>query len=128
MEKGVEHFEKVIFPLFQKIKKIHHYPKEQMSLVTMDTSKGAYSEGILKELCVKKNCGLFIVLHNLANKFQPFNISVHKAAKSFVSKNITWIANGVSNQLKRGTSPCDVKITLQLGIVKPLDAKWIVEL
>ena len=55
MEKGVEHFEKVVFPLFQKIKKIHHYPKEQMSLVTMDTSKGAYSEGILKELCVKKN-------------------------------------------------------------------------
>ena len=55
MEKGVEHFEKVIFPLSQKIKKIHHYPKEQMSLVTMDTSKGAYSEGILKELCVKKN-------------------------------------------------------------------------
>ena len=34
----------------------------------------------------------------------------------------------MSNQLKRGISPCDVKIPPQLGIIKPLHAKRIVEL
>ena len=38
------------------------------------------------------------------------------------------MANEVSNQLKCGISTCDVKVALQLGIIKPLHAKWIVEL
>ena len=40
----------------------------------------------------------------------------------------TGMVNEVSNQLKRGLSPCDVKISLQLEIIKLLHAKWIVEL
>ena len=38
------------------------------------------------------------------------------------------MTNEVSNQLKRGISPCDVKAALQLRIIKPLHAKSIVEL
>ena len=34
----------------------------------------------------------------------------------------------MSNQLQHDISPCDVKIDLVLGIIKPLHAKWIVEL
>ena len=33
MGKAVEHFEKVIFPFFQKTKEEYNYAKEQMSLV-----------------------------------------------------------------------------------------------
>ena len=40
----------------------------------------------------------------------------------------TWMVNEVSNQLKRGLSPCDVKISLPLEIIKLLHAKWIAEL
>ena len=39
MEKAIEYFEKIIFPFFQKTTGKHHYPKEQMSLVVMDTFK-----------------------------------------------------------------------------------------
>ena len=38
------------------------------------------------------------------------------------------MVNEVSNQLKRGLSPCDVKIAFQLEIKKPLNARWIAEL
>ena len=38
------------------------------------------------------------------------------------------MANEMTNQRKRGISPCDVKFALQLGIIKLLHAKWIVEL
>ena len=128
MEKAVEHFEKVIFPFFQKTKEEYNYPKEQMSLVIMDTFKGQ-DNNVLKELCEKNFCEVVIVPHNLTNKFQPLDISVNKAAKSFISEKYnTWMAKEVSNQLQREISPCDVKIDLNLGIIKPLHAKWIVEL
>ena len=124
LEKAVEHFEQVIFPFLQKTKEKHGYPKEQMSLVIMDAFKGQ-DNIVLKELCTTNFCEIVIVPHNLTNKFQPLDISVNKAAKSFISEKYnTWMAN----QLKRGISPCDVKVALQLGIIKPLHAKWIVEL
>ena len=56
-------------------------------------------------------------------------MSVSKAAKSFISKkNNTWMAKELSNQLQHKISPCDVKIDLNLGIIKLLHAKWIVKL
>ena len=82
MEKVADHFEKVIFPFFQKTKEMYNYPKEQMSLVITDTFKGE-DNNVLKELCEKNFCEVVIVPHNLTNKFQPLDISVIKAAKSF---------------------------------------------
>ena len=38
------------------------------------------------------------------------------------------MAKRVSNQVQREISPCDVKIDLNLRTIKPLHAKWIVEL
>ena len=37
--KAIEHFEKVVLPFLQKIKVENGYPKEQMSLIIMDTFK-----------------------------------------------------------------------------------------
>ena len=99
-----------------------------MSLVLMDTFK-SQDKDVLEELCAKNFCELVILPHNLTNKFQPLHISVSKADKYFISEKYnTWMVNEVSNQLKRGISPCDGNITLPLGIIKPLHSKWIVEL
>ena len=65
----------------------------------MDTFK-SHDNIVLKELCTTNFCEIVIVPHNLRNKLQPLDISV----------NNTWMANEVSNQLKRGISPCDVKL------------------
>ena len=99
-----------------------------MALVIMDTSKGQ-DNNVLKESSEKIFCEMVIVPHNLTNKFQPLDILVNKPAKSFISKKYnTWMAKEVSNQLQREISPCDVKIDLNLGTIKPLHAKWIAEL
>ena len=115
MEKAVDHFEKVIFPFFQKTKDKHCYPKQQMSLVIINTSKGQDNE-VPKELCAKKFCEDVIVPHNLRNKFLPlsFDVSVNKTGKSFISeKYYTWMANEVSHQINLGISLCDVQIDLR---------------
>ena len=52
--KVTEHFEKVIFPFLDQIKERMGYPKEQMSLVIMDTFKGQDNDE-LRELCMSNN-------------------------------------------------------------------------
>ena len=56
-----------------------------MSLVIMDTFNVQDNE-VLKELCAKKFCEVVLAPHNLTNKFQSPDISVNKAAKSFISE------------------------------------------
>ena len=117
--KAVDHFEKVIFPYLEKIKIRKGYPKEQISLIIMDTFKGQDNDDFQ----------IVIVPHNLPNKFQPLDLTVNKAAKSFISEKYNaWLANEVAKQLKEGNAPSDVKVTLQLTVIKPKHAGWIVEL
>ena len=74
-------------------------PKEQMSLVVMDTFKGQENDD-LRELCAKNNCEIVVIPHNLTNKFQPLDLSVKKAAKANVSseKYGIWIASFFGNK------------------------------
>ena len=122
--KVTEHFEKVIFPFLDQIKERKGYPKEQMLLVLMDTFKGQDNDE-LRKLCMSNN----YIPHNLTNKFQPLDLSINKAAKAFISgKYNTWMTNEISKQIKRGIAPPDVKVSLNLSVIKPLHAKWIVDL
>ena len=50
----------------------------------MDTFKRQDNDEIRK-FCAKNSCEIVIIPHNLTNKFQPLDINVNKAAKSFVS-------------------------------------------
>ena len=59
------------------------YPEEQYALIILDTFKGQDNDR-LRELCSENYCEVAIVPHNLTNKFQPLDISVNKAAKTFI--------------------------------------------
>ena len=71
---------------------------------------------------------MFIVPHNLTNKFRPLDISINQSTKKFISsKYNTLYADRVSKQLSNGVAPGDVKVSLKLSDLKPLHARWIVE-
>ena len=90
------------------------YPKEQMSFVIMDTSKGQNNDK-MRNFCAKNSCEIVIISHNLTNKFQLLDISVNKAVKSFIfDKYNSWLANEVSKQLRAGKAAADVKASLKL--------------
>ena len=60
----------------------------------------------------ENDCELVIVPHNLTSKFQPFDISINQKVKKFVSHKFnTWYADRVSEQLRRGVAPGDVKVS-----------------
>ena len=56
---------------------------EQHALIIMDTFKGQGND-TLKKLCAENNYDVMIIPHNPTNKFQPLELSVNKAAKSFI--------------------------------------------
>ena len=128
-EKSTDLFEKFIFPCLKQAKARLKYPKEQMSLIIMDTFKGQGNDVIL-DLCEKHMCQVVIVPHNLTNKFQSLDITVNKPAKSFISNNYDeWFSRQVSQELEKGIQPADVKVSL-VGLIelKVMHAKWILEL
>ena len=87
--------EKVIFPYLKQAKASLKYPKEQMSLIIMDTFKGQNNNVIL-DLCEKHLCQVVIIPHNLTNKFQLLDITVSKLAKSFISNKYNkWFSKQV---------------------------------
>ena len=78
---------------------------------------------------MKNGCELVIVPHSLTNKFQPLDISINQKAKTFVSHKFNkWYADRVSQQLRRGVAPGDVKVSIKLSDLKPLHEHWIVEM
>ena len=84
--------------------------KEQYSLIVMDTFKGQDNAEI-RALCLKNDCKLVIVPHNLTDKLQPLEITINQKAKKFISHKFnTWSVDRVSEQLK------------------PLHVYWIVDI
>ena len=90
-------------------KRSKSYPLEQHASTIMDTFRGQDNDA-LKKLCAENNCDVVIVPHNPTNKSQPLDLSVNKAAKSFIqSKYNDWFADQVFTQLQNGEDPTDVK-------------------
>ena len=95
-EKSIELFDKVIFSYLKQAKISLKYPEEQMSLIIMDTFKGQ-DNGVTLDLCEKHMCQVVIVPHNLANKFQPLDITANKPAKSLISNKYNeWFSKQLS--------------------------------
>ena len=60
-----------------------NFPLEQHALIIIYTFKGQ-DNNTLKKLCAENNCEIVTVPHNFTNTFQPLDLSVNKAAKSFI--------------------------------------------
>ena len=127
-EKCVRLFEKIIFTYLKAKKEELGYRKEQYSMIVMDTFKGQDNVEV-KALCFKIDCELVIVPHNLTNKLQPLDISINQKAKNFISHKFnTWYPDRVSEQLKKGIAPGDVKVSMKMSDLKPVHARWLVDM
>ena len=67
----------------------------------MDSFKGQDND-TLKKLCAESNCDVVIVPRNLTNKFQPLDLSVNKAAKSFKISIMTGLLMRYLRSFKMG--------------------------
>ena len=64
---------------------------------------------------------------NMTNLFQPLDLTVSGYAKSYLKKLFTeWFAKQITDGVNSGKDPGSIEVPLQLSILKPLQAKWII--
>ena len=72
---------------------------------------------------------LVAVPANMTNFFQPLDLTVNGAAKRFAKKEvITYYSAQVQQQLEGGTNLEDINFDLRLSVIKPLHARWLVNM
>ena len=66
---------------------------------------------------------------NTNRYFQPLDLTAYREAKKFLqTKFLLWYSQQVIQGLQKGIPIEQVKVELKLSILKPLNAKWIMEL
>ena len=93
----------------------------------MNVFRGHMTGPILLKLW-ENNIFLVQVPLNTTNLFQPLDLNVNGAAKVFFKRKDTEWYGENSKALVDGIALDDIEIKLNLSVLKPLQAKWIVEL
>ena len=96
----------------------------------MDVFKGQMTEQV-KDLLNENNIKLQKVPANLTYLFQPLDVQggPNGHAKRFMKKKFTlWYADQVKSELDKGKKIEEIDISMKLSILKPLLAKWLIDL
>ena len=124
----VEYFRNIIFPFLEKKRQELKLKDDAKALLIFDVFKGQTTNAVTK-LLQENHCVIIRVPNNHTNLFQPLDISVNKSAKCFITgKYQDWYAEKVLDELNRGVRPHDVKVDVRLSKIKPLHAKWIIQM
>jgi len=120
--------DEIIIPYVNSERERHKLDRNHHALLLLDVFRGQMTEPVLQKL--KENNILMIrVPENMTHLFQPLDLTVNGAAKSFLKKKYTeWYSTEIFKSLNNGVKLEDIEIKLQLSVLKPLQAKWIVEL
>ena len=96
------------------------------AIVIFDRFKGQCTPRILS-LLASNNIYIAIVPGNCTDRLQPLDVSVNKSVKEYLrGKFQAWYSEQIRSLLNSGAS--DVAVDLKMSIMKPLGAKWLMEM
>ena len=129
--KMLHYLENILFPYIESTREKLGLDVNQSAFVIFNQFCAQCTERILS-LLEDHHIHVDIVPANCTDRLQPLDVSVNKAAKDFLQRKFQdWYANQVCLQIQRqqhqetkSLQPVD----LQMNIVKPLGARWIVSL
>ena len=116
----------ILLPRLQEKRKELKLRPTYPALVLFDNFKGQCTEDMFK-LLDSNDINVVLIPPNCTDRLQPLDVSVNKSVKEFLHQKFhSWYADSVSTQLG-GTKPRQ-PVDLRLSVVKPLGAKWLVDL
>ena len=122
--------ENVIIPYVEKQRVSLNLDFDHPALLIMDVFKGQMTCAV-RELLIENHILLEKVPANLTYLFQSLDVQggPNGYVKRFMKKKFTlWYSDQVIRALDEGKDIKDVEISLKLSIVKPLHAKWLIEM
>ena len=113
------------------IKRIREaYEEDTPALIIYDNFKGQITESVTRLLEVN-NIHVCLLPPNTTDKLQPMDLSVNKAAKSFLKQCFEhWYSDQVIKQLEgKDVESTDLElISLELAVLKELMDQWLVKM
>lgn len=121
----VDYVAKIIVPYVEAMRRQHNLDEKHPALVLFDTFRGQCVPSVLK-LLEENNIHYLFVPPNTTDKLQPLDLSVNKSAKDFMkSKFQEWYSSVIEKQLQ---DDIEEEVDMRLSVMKPLSAKWTIEL
>ena len=122
----IEYIKSVIVPYMTQKRKQLGLDLKQTGLVILDEFKRQTTNRVLN-LPQTNDLVYVIVPPNCTDWMQPLHVSVNQAAKQFLqSKFENWHADNIVAQ--KNTDENIKPVDMKLSIVKPIAAKWIIDL
>ena len=124
----LEYVDIILVPYISETKNEFKLPPDYPALVIFDQFKGQMTEPVLEKLA-ESHIHIVLVPGNCkcTDRLQPLDVSVNKAAKEFMPiKFQDWYSQKICEQLTEDQPV--VPVDLKLSIVKPIGAKWLMEL
>ena len=125
-ETMIDYLQKILIPCVDNKRKLLKLRDDYPALVLFDHFSGQMTESVLK-LLDENHIHRVVIPANCTDRLQPLDVSVNKAAKEFLRRKFhDWYAQKICTQLEeeQPIAPVD----LRLSVVKPVGAKWMVEL
>ena len=123
----MDYLRKTIIPHIPAMRQKLNLRADQKALLIYDVFKGQ-TTGAVTQLLEENSILSVKVPANHTNLFQPLDLTVNKSSKAYHSEKYqSWYADHVSEQIRRGISPHDVKVDIRLFVLKPLHARWIID-
>ena len=128
-KESLEMMRKIIIPYVEEERRRLHLSNSHPAVLIMDVFKGQMTDTVKKVL--KENRILLEkVLANLTYLFQPLDVQGGPngyVKRMMKNKFILWYADQIDQALDAGTTLSNIEVSLKLSTVKPLHAKWILE-
>ena len=101
---------------------------KQPALLMYDVFRGQTTDKFL-DVLKDNNILSTKIPPNMTHVFQPLYLTVNKFAKDFIKgKFSTWFSRQISLGFENGMELDDIEVDYSLSVLKPLHAKWLVEL
>ena len=128
-KESLEMMEQIVFPYVKKEREGLGLSNLQPALLIMDVFKGQMTDAV-RELLKENKILIEKVPANLTYLFQLLDVQggPNGYVKKMMKKKFTrWYADQVDRALEAYTILENIDISLKLSIMKPLHAKWIIE-
>ena len=118
--------DEIIIPYIKNERERLKLEPSQPALLILDVFSGQMTTPVTDKLA-ENHIKYVKVPANMANLFQPLDLTINRSAKAFMKKNFTeWYTLEVIKQLDSGKNAEEIEVKLLPS--KPLHASWLIEL